>query len=137
MIRLPNEIYEVHRILERYIVIHDAIFKFSWREIIPIPGLFKPIKFGQHVADLNSLISSLDKLSTCLLKVGVPEIFNQYILALLDTVRFLRDMCKRLYDKSQGDQSYTKDQYKSDMAIYERFVNKYRSLGSAMNQYIC
>ncbi|HBR16579.1 MAG TPA: hypothetical protein DD725_03070, partial [Deltaproteobacteria bacterium] len=52
-------------------------------------------------------------------------------------MRFLRDMCKRLYDKSQGDlQSYTMDQYKSDVAIYERLVDKYSSLGSALNQYI-
>ncbi|OGP08206.1 MAG: hypothetical protein A3G39_06615 [Deltaproteobacteria bacterium RIFCSPLOWO2_12_FULL_43_16] len=87
MTRLPDEIYEVHGILERYIVIHDAIFKFSWRKAIPIPCLFKPINYGQHVANIDSFISTLDKLSVSLgTKAGVPDVFNQHILSLLDTM---------------------------------------------------
>ena len=43
---IPNEIYQVYSILNRYIVIHDAIFKFSLRKAIPIPGVFKAIDYG-------------------------------------------------------------------------------------------
>jgi hypothetical protein len=56
---------------------------------------------------------------------------------LLQTMQFLRDMCRRLYDKSQGDlQSYTISQYKSDVTTYEGLTEKYRSLGSTLNEYI-
>jgi len=133
-----NELYEVHGILDRYIIIHDTIFKFSWRQTIPIPGFFKPIHYGQHVDALNTLISSLDNLSTSVSKNDdAPDVFNQYILSLLETMKFLRNMCSRLYDKSQGDlQSYPMDQYRADVATYERLVEKYHTLGATLNQYI-
>jgi hypothetical protein len=138
MSELPNEIYQVHSILERYVVIHDKIFKFSLRKAIPIPGLFKPIDYGQHFRELDSLISALEQLAIpSSNKAGIPNVFQQYATALLKTMQFLRDICRRLYDKSQGDlQSYTMDQYKSDVTTYEGLVEKYRSLGSTLNESI-
>lgn len=137
MFELPNEIYQTHEILEKYIVIHDKIFKFSWRKAIPIPGLFKPINYGQHADDLDFLASALEEIiSKVEKKADVPDMFVQYITALFNTIKFLSHMCNRLYYKSQGDlQSYTLDQYNSDMAIYERLVDNYRSLGTELNQY--
>ncbi len=138
MTELPDEIYEVHGILERYIAIHDKIFKFSWRKAIPIPGLFKFIDYGQHLRELDSLASALEQLAISKgNRAGVPEVFQQYVTALLKTIQFLRDMCRRLYDKSQDDlQNYTMGQYKSDVTTYEGLVEKYRSLGSTLNEYI-
>ena len=135
---LPDEIYQSHEILKRYIIIHDKIFKFSWRKAIPIPGLFKPINYGQHAVDLDFLASALEEIITKVdTKADVPDVFVQYIAALLNTIRFLCHMCNRLYNKSQGDlRSYTLDQYNSDMAIYERLVDNYRSLGTVLNQNI-
>ena len=138
MSELPNEMYQVHAILERYIAIHDKIFKFSLRKVIPIPGLFKPIDYGQHFRKLDSLVSALEQLAISTgNRAGVPSVFQQYVMALLKTMQFLRDMCTRLCDKSQGDlQSYTMGQYKSDVTIYEGLVEKYRSLGLTLNEYI-
>ncbi|MEK6692627.1 MAG: hypothetical protein AABY44_04285 [Nitrospirota bacterium] len=138
MSELPNEMYQVHSILERYVVIHDKIFKFSLRKAIPIPGLFKPIDYGQHFRELDSLISALEQLAISTSnKAGIPNVFQQYVTALLKTMQFLRDMCRRLYDKSQGDlQSYKMGQYKSDVTRYEGLVEKYRSLGSTLNESI-
>ena len=138
MPELPSEMYQVHAILERYIAIHDKIFKFSLRKAIPIPGLFKPIDYGQHFRELDTLVSAFKQLviSTSN-RAEVPGVFQQYITALLKTMQFLRDMCKRLYDKSQNVlQSYTMDQYKSDVTTYEELVEKYRLLGSTLNEYI-
>jgi hypothetical protein len=135
---LPSEMFQVHAILERYIAIHDKIFKFSLRKAIPIPGLFKPIDYGQHFRELDTLVSALEQLAISKsIKAKVPSVFQQYVTALLKTIQFLRDMCKRLYDKSQGDlQSYIMDQYKSDVTTYEELVEKYRLLGSTLNEYI-
>ncbi|MBU4372419.1 MAG: hypothetical protein KKH02_00040 [Proteobacteria bacterium] len=138
MSELPSEMYKVHAILERYVAIHDKIFKFSLRGAIPIPGLFKPIDYGQHHRELDSLVSELEQLATSTSnRDGVPIVFQQYVTALLKTMQFLRNMCRRLYDKSQGDlRSYTMDQYKSDVATYEGLVEEYGALGSTLNEYI-
>lgn len=135
---LSDEIHTVYGILKKYVTIHDAIFKFSWRKAVPIPGLFKPINYGQHAADLNSLISSLDKLTAgSEIRTGVPDIFSKYILALVNAMRFLRDMCKRLYDLSEGNpQGYTMDLHKSNVAEYEKLVETYYSLGTELNQHL-
>jgi hypothetical protein len=138
MAELPSEMYQVQAILDRYIVIHDKIFKFSLRKAIPIPGIFKPIDFGQHFRDLDSLASELEQVAICTSdRAEVPEVFQQYVNALLRTIQFLRDMCNRLYDKSEGDlQSYKMNQYKADVSEYEGLVEKYCLLGSELNEYV-
>lgn len=138
MSELPSEMYQVHAMLERYVAIHDQIFKFSFRKTLPIPGLFKPIDYGQHFSKLDFLVSELEQLAISTRnRAEVPSVFQQYVNALLKAMQFLRDMCRRLYDKSQGNlQSYTMDQYKSDVASYEGLVEKYRLLGSTLNEYI-
>lgn len=136
---LPNEIYQVHSILDRYIVIHDAIFKFSLRKAIPIPGVFKPIDYGKHLGQLDALVSELQDIakSTTNITTVQKNVFLQYIVALQDTMQFLRDMCRRLYEKSQGDlSSYTQRQYKSDVNKYEMLVKNYRELGTKLNAVI-
>ena len=138
MSELSSKIYQVHEILDSYIAIHDKIFKFSLRKAIPIPGIFKSIDYGQCFRDLGSLISALEQVADpASNRAGLPSVFQQYVAALLKTMLFLREMCKQLRVKSQGDlQSYSMQQYKSDVAIYERLVEEYRSLGSALNDYI-
>jgi hypothetical protein len=138
MSELPSEMYQVHAILERYVAIHDKIFRFSLRKAIPIPGLFRPIDYGQHFKELDSLVSALEQLAISTSnRAGVPSMFQQYVTALLKTMQFLRDMSRRLYDKTQGDlQSYTMGKYKSDVTTYEGLVGEYRALGSTLNEYI-
>ena len=50
---LPEELIRANAILREYVAIHDAIFKFSWRKAIPIPGLFKATDFVAHFRDLG------------------------------------------------------------------------------------
>ena len=138
MSELPSEIYKVHEILNRYIAVHDKIFKFSLRKVVPIPGLFKSIDYGQHFGELGSLVSALERVvNSTSNRADVPGVFQRYASALIKAMQSLRDMCKQLHDKSQGDlQSYTAHQYKSDVAIYDKLVEEYRSLGSTLNEYI-
>ncbi len=138
MSELPSEMYQVHAILERYIAIHDKIFKFSFRKAIPIPGLFKAIDYGEHLRELDSLAAKLDHIADSTNnRGGIPTVYQQYVTILLQTIQFLRDMCRRLYVKSQGElQNYSMAQYKSDVTAYEGLVRKYRELGLSLNQYL-
>lgn len=138
MTEIPNEMYQLHSILERYISIHDKIFKFSFKKALPIPGIFKDINFGKHFRELDSLASSLDHLIILKSnKTGIPEVFQQYTQALLKAIKFLRDICARLDDMSKGDlKDYKWKQYKADLDQYHVIVERYRKFGSALNEYI-
>ena len=93
---LPKELIRVNAILHEYTAIHDAIFKFSWRKALPIPGLFKPTDFGAHLKDLSRLASKLTILSSALKADSESlEGSHQYAAALLEAVQAL---IERLHD---------------------------------------
>ncbi|HEV8327037.1 MAG TPA: hypothetical protein VGQ08_06095 [Nitrospiraceae bacterium] len=135
---LPEELIQANAILDEYVVIHDAIFKFSWRKALPIPGLFKATDFGAHVRDLDRLASELAAITSSLkTESGSLEGSNQYTAALLEAVQTLREICGRLYEKSQGELSkYPMAEYNANLKAYEGLMNKCQELGVALNQHI-
>jgi hypothetical protein len=128
----------VRAILGKYIAIHDAIFKFSWRKALPIPGLFKAIDYGAHFRDLGRLASKLAAISSALkAESGSLEVLHQYTAALLEAVQALREICGRFYEKSQGDVSkYPMAEYNANLKTYEGLMNKCQALGVALNRRI-
>jgi len=95
---LPDELIRINSLLHEYVAIHDAIFKFSWRKAVPIPGLFKPVDFGAHFKDLSKLASKLAAISSGLKEdPGALEGSHQYAVALLETIQALREICRRFY----------------------------------------
>ena len=131
----PEELIRANAILGKYVAIHDAIFKFSWRRTLPIPGLFKAIDFGAHCKDLGRLASKLAAISSALkAESGSLEAY-QYTAALLEAVQALREICGRLYEKSQGELSkYPMAEYNANLKTYEGLMNKCQELGGALNQ---
>src|SRR5437879_5540269 len=101
---LLDELIRANTILDGYVSIHDAIFKFSWRKALPIPGFFKVTDFGAHFRDLGRLASELAVISSVLkAKAGSLEGSHQYTASLLEDVLALREICGQFYEKSQGD----------------------------------
>jgi hypothetical protein len=133
---LPDELIQTNAILNEYAAIHDAIFKFSWRKTLPIPGIFKTTNFEAHFRDLKRLASKLAAISVTLeAEPGALEGSRQYTEALLKTVQALRDICRRFYEQSHGDFSkYPMAEYNADLKTYEVLVNKCQELGVALNQ---
>lgn len=135
---LPNELIRVNAILHEYAEIHDAIFKFSWRKALPIPGLFKPTDFGSHVKHLSRLASKLGAISSALKEEAESlQGSHEYAAALLETVQALRDICGRFYEKSQGNPgTYPMAEYNADLKAYEGLVNRCQGLGVTLNRKI-
>lgn len=133
---LPNELIRVNKILHEYTAIHDAIFKFSWRKALPIPGLFKPTDFGAHVKHLSRLASKLGAISSTLKEDSESlEGSHQYTAALLEAVQALREICGRFHEKSQGNPGkYPMAEYNADLKTYEGLVNRCQELGVALNR---
>ena len=135
---LPDELIRVNAILGEYVAIHDAIFKFSWRKTLPIPGLFKATDFGAHFKDLDRLASKLAAISAALKTESESfEGSHQYTTALLEAIQALREICRRFYEKSHGDLSkYPMAEYNANLKSYEDLMNKCQELGVALNQRI-
>jgi hypothetical protein len=133
---LPEELIRTNSILAEYVAIHDAIFKFSWRKTLPIPGIFKATDFRAHFKGLDRLASKLAAISSVLkTESGALEGSHQYTAALLESVQALREICRRLHEKSQGDLSkYPMAEYNADLKAYEGLMNKCQELGVALNQ---
>ena len=133
---LPEELTRVNAILGEYVAIHDAIFKLSWLKALPIPGLFKAIDFGSHFTDLSRLASELAAISSVLkAESGSLEAPHQYAASLLETVQALREICRRFYEKSQGDlRKYPMAEYNANLKTYEGLMNKCQELGIALNR---
>jgi hypothetical protein len=114
----------VNELLHQYIQIHDSIFKFSIRQAIPMPGIFKAIDYGSHYEslyfikqELEEIIISMPNASNANLEFA--QALGTYAQALLQSITILRETCGKLYEKSQGNlTSYTKQSYNSDFEIY-------------------
>jgi hypothetical protein len=136
--------YQVNDILSRYIAVHDAIFKFSIRKLLPIPGLFKAIDYGSHYHELCNLHSELTETLATIAELRASglasfstgpflDVLAEYAFALSDAIGKLRDICDNLYRKSQGATDYSMSAYKRDVAAYDISVQRYIALGGRLN----
>ena len=135
----------VNDILSRYILIHDRIFKFSIRKLLPIPGLFKATSFCTHENDLDALLGELaaarDSISDHL--IGLREVattegefigmLDEYAAALNDTMYQLHGISSELCLKSRGEGDYPHRRYQADVDSYEKSVVRYRQIGDRLN----
>lgn len=133
---------KVNDLLTRYITIHDAIFKFSFRKIIPLPFIFKKIDFQSHHRETESILEQLNDCRGIIDKMVSSysgsereylEVLSEYVIALVDTVNLLKIILEELYEKSQNSKQYNYKQYKKDLVLYERAVQKYMNLGQKLN----
>ena len=60
---------------------------------------------------------------------------HQYTAAVLDAIQALQEICRRFYEKSQGDlRKYPMSEYNADLKSYEDLVKTCQELGIALNQ---
>lgn len=129
----PEAIYHVNDILTQYVSIHDELFAFSWRKLIPIPGIFKPIDYPRYRDELGVLVSRLMDALDSSTDDRLPSAFSSYGEALRRTIEALQCICSRLSDKAKGSR-YPMAKYDIDMASYKALCNKYLRLGAILNQ---
>ena len=127
-------------LLSAYIEIHDDVFGWSIRRIIPIPGMFKTIDFAGHEANLRAIADEIQKLAGSFGTLphdgpyvcGALAAVQAYTHALNDAVARLQAICGRLKAKADGA-PYPMREYNADVTAYRRSVKKYHSLGEGMN----
>jgi hypothetical protein len=133
MSRFPRAVQEVNAILTEYVNINDDIFGFSWRKVIPIPGIFKALDYAGYHRQLGLLDGQLSAILNSPVSDDLPSVFPLYVDALLRTIRALHNLCERLLEKSKGG-DYPMGQYRAAVAAYESLVREYCDLGERLNR---
>lgn len=134
--------HQINDTLNAYVTVHDAIFAFSLRKLLPIPGLFEPIDYCTHEQTLRSLSVRLDHITDLDLRDARPTSETEraflaalvsYALALQDTINKLANISANLYRTSRGEFGYHYPSYRADVREYDTSVKKYSTLGGQLN----
>ena len=127
-------------LLVRHVSVHDEVFGFSIRKLIPIPFLFKKIDYAYLWSesdeihhDLKRLIKEVQKNPFSLER---DNIFITYLVALSESASKLATLLKRLSQKANGISSYEKQEYLTDLEVYELSQEKYSMLGMKLNTHL-
>ena len=144
---LKNELkliaVEVNELLNRHIKIHNAVFKFSWRKIIPLPFIFKAIDFNGLHNNVKQILYELEtynkRIDTLIEDIAQKEsrfayFLSEYCMALIETISLLKEILYQLYLKSKNSTDYNLTEHNKMIKLYEETVNKYSSMGSRLNK---
>jgi hypothetical protein len=123
----------VNAALSDYIRVHNDIFAFSLRKLIPIPGLFRKIDYAAHAVALASISSDLERVNNGLTDQSQPPSFKPYVVALHATVDSLLRISLRMVERVGRASAYPWAQYRSDQAAYQILVADYYALGAKLN----
>jgi len=126
------------RILSDYLKIHNSIFKFNLRKLIPIPFIFKRIDYLKHANQCEALIKELTEIRIIYRSRSEDgsdfyKLIDDYIIKLESTIIILHEICKKFNDNTW---SYTYNYYKKDIQRYEATRTQYVALGRELNKYI-
>ncbi len=128
-------------------VADDGLHQKWWRSL-PIPGLYKPIKFESLYQKLDKIINLLDQ------KMGEihslsssisSQVERAYVIVLIEEYSAFRECAKRLrvvfyglYQKSKGSQGspYTYEKYHQDLRSYEEAAMNYYSASRKADEFI-
>ena len=124
---------QANAILDRYIRVHDAVFKFSFGK------LFRPINFAELRDALDTLLPELQHILSAHADPLDPiysrflSTLREYTSTLVDTITMLREICHQLALKAQDPLHYDDSTYQQDVSAYEESVFRYRQLGEQLN----
>jgi hypothetical protein len=122
--------------LTQYIAVHDELFSFSLRRLIPIPFIFQKIDYAQHANALSTVQARLVQLRSGFAQHGATaELPLAYLEQLSATMRKLEEICVRLAKKANGE-SYRYSDYNADVDAYDALVKIYTASGKRLNTWM-
>ena len=134
---------EINVLLNRYIEIHNDVFKFSLRKIIPLPFVFKTIDFNELHNKAKQILAELEvsnkRINSLIKYVHQKEslfahFLAEYCAALIETVSLLKRILYQLYLKSENSNEYNLSEHNKMLKSYEETVNKYSAIGTRLNK---
>ena len=129
---------QVDALLQRYLKIHDDVFRLPFKKIVPISFLFKPRDYRSHYENLYLILEELAEIIGSLR--AATERNDQYAIALkayaealVESVLILRAICGSLHDKNNDNlMPYNKSHYAFDLKQYRLATRKHRDLAKPL-----
>lgn len=141
--KLKEIALKINKLLSEYIIIHDEVFKFSWRKVIPLPFIFKAIDFRDLHKRAGEIISDLRQCNNDISEIlnEVPDkenrfaqFLSKYCLVLINTVSILKEILHQLYLKSENSGDYSPSKHNNLSKEYDEAVKKYYAMGNRLNK---
>jgi hypothetical protein len=134
----------INDLLTGYVAIHDNIFKFSIRRILPLPFVFQAINYGRYFVQLSLIKGSLISCREQALRMQLSyseendqtnflRAAETYLNALIEAATRLSAICAGLAGKAEQTSEYKMARYNNDLDLYRQKVETYRDLGNVMN----
>ena len=134
---------EVHGILNRYVAVHNRLFKPSLRRLITLPLIFKPIDFKQLNTQSSEFIRELEEHRNHLKELkpqAAPSEFantlSEFCSALIETISLLKEITYQLDQKSGSMGDYSLSRHNELVDLYYESVGRYSSIGLKLNKYV-
>lgn len=131
----------INNILTRYIQIHDAIFKFSLKKILPLPFAFKKIDFENLFLDTKDLLGELTEIRFKLLESRLLDTNNKefyetvipYVENFREILQLLSYISLSLSKKINDPKSYQFSEYQKSIAEYNELRELHQKMGQNLN----
>lgn len=131
--------------LNKYVALHDELFRVSVGRLVPVPGIFEAIPFDLLRDSLRATSDELRYLrgeADLYLRQGehtdnerrFVSALLDYLIALDSTVVMLIDVAEKLYQKSQDPSEYRWSEYTANIEAYRLSVDHYVGLGRELNR---
>ena len=133
----------VNGLVREYGQLEDYIFKPSWRRIVPIPGVFERINFGEVSAKIQKMQDELKayrELHQAAKSTGLSEPIRQYIDVFMDytaalgkALKCFEELTFELYGKARGfGFKLGYKSYKAKLKEYRGLVKAYDEMADGM-----
>jgi hypothetical protein len=131
----------VNGMVKAYMAVQDDLFRPSLRKILRIPGIYKPVDYGNNGKILEGLLDELGGVKSAI-RHDVPDsspeetrflgALRGYVSLMTSAVEKLRLICGRLDERSRGA-AYGKEDYRSDMTELRVIQKKHLDAGLKLN----
>ncbi|MDI9370943.1 MAG: hypothetical protein GX181_10080 [Synergistaceae bacterium] len=136
----------VTSMLGRYMQVQENLFKLSFRKVLPIPGLYRPVDYGENQRILKELQAELLETKSDIRRqtprdrpVSLEDRFlgvlRRYISQMAEAVEKLADICRSLERRSDGG-LYGRREYKIDIADLRELQRKHLDTGVILNELV-
>jgi len=132
---------KVNDLIREYVSIEDELFKPSFRKVLPIPGIFRPVPYSVHRERLEEMLSELESAKKDIRSLK-PDSDSQegeflitlraYINAFKVGLSELFRICGRLQNRSEG-KGYSREEYKQDAIELRKMEMEYFAIGKKLN----
>lgn len=147
MSKLVKIVYDVAQIRGCYLRVHEEIFQLSTRILVRVLNRGKPDARDREAAAIDQLVQRLENAQSELEDLDESDLsvrrggeirtaLADYVIALTESVQFLRSISELLQQRDTKDQRYDPDHLQGLKVNYDDALQHHKRLGARLNALI-